>query len=217
MSVNIKKLKNDGRIREIITYQGEVIKVYEPTKQVIEEVFRLQEEFMSEDDISKVEVSGLQMLELFKKLTDIEGLEDCTEEELQAIIEDPTPAFLMVQNVMEGIITEIYKMVILSAKNRIMEQDFNVKASGVMNDMFGYATAYASQSKEYAEKMAKIDKSTQELAKAKANQKVVPIQKKEEQIGSKGQIQSLKTRQDQKAILAEFDNEFSNKDETLNP
>lgn len=218
MAVNIKDLKNGGRVRETITYQGEVIKVFEPSKEVIEEIFRMQEKFMNDEDISEIEISGKDMILLFSKLTDIEGLDDLSDEELQSIIDDPTPAFLMVQHAVEGIATEIYKMVILSAKNRLMEQDFNVKASGVMNDMFAQATAFASQNKDYAEKMKKIQSATEKVEEAKKQAKSSNVTKmptkpaKKKDVGSHGQRKVSKTRAEQKALLAEFEAEFSEKE-----
>lgn len=209
LTVNFKDLKNGNRVREVISYQGEVIRVYEPTKEIMEEIFRMQEQFIDKEDINEIDVGGKDVIYLFKKLTDIEGLDDLTDEEIDTVIEDPTPALIMTQNVIEGIVTEIYKMVILSARNRMTEMDFTAKSGKLMNNIFDLSEAYSAQNAEVSEKMEKVKQAQADRDKAKKN--VVNINKKKEskaQANNHGQLEVSKNKREQQDLLKEYQNEF---------
>lgn len=222
LAVSIKQLKHDtGRVREVITYQGDVINVYEPNLEATEKIIRMQERFMDTEDITQLDVSGEDMIYLFKLLTDIDGLDDITGEDLQDIIENPSIPFLMTQHAIEGIITEIYKMTILQAKNAMMEQDFNMKAAGVMNGLFNYSMAAAAQNEDTKDQVSKINRQTKDLQEQKS--KVTPIKKKDsttkakmsdsktskgKERGALGQVKSSKTKAEQIAMLEQYQSDL---------
>ena len=165
--------QNDRDVREVVFAKGETIKVFEPAKDDIEKIYSLQESFIDENNPQRLVLTGKDVIGLFEMLTDIQGLEDLTEEEINEVIENPSMALIQTQHIIEGIVTEVYKMVILSIKNRILETDLNLETAKTSNELMERTLGLAQRdgtSKEYADK----------VEKAKA--KIIQLQNKQDEV-----------------------------------
>ena len=165
--------QNDRDVREFVFAKGETIKVFEPAKDDIEKIYSLQESFIDENNPQRLVLTGKDVIGLFEMLTDIQGLEDLTEEEINEVIENPSMALIQTQHIIEGIVTEVYKMVILSIKNRILETDLNLETAKTSNELMERTLGLAQRdgtSKEYADK----------VEKAKA--KIIQLQSKQDEV-----------------------------------
>lgn len=161
MSINFKKLKSsieNRRIREVISTGGDVITVYEPTVDDVQFVVEYQTEKASEMTDSTIFIDGVEIVKLFfPRFTDISGIEDLSNDELEAVIDEPSIAYLQVEQVIKGIIAEIFKMIVLSAKTQVAEFDMEVESERSQQAIFDLAFKDASKNMGLEELMQKID------------------------------------------------------------
>lgn len=170
--VQFKNLISDPdnrRVRERIFIDGETIKVFEPSKEEINKIFDMQEKFIDKKNPNRLSLSGKDVVDLFKLLTDIEGINDLTDEEIDKVIENPSMALINAQHAIEGIVTEVYKMVILSMKNRMLETDLRMISAQTSQEVMERTLDLAKKdgkSKEYADKVEKAKAKVLEFKKA---------------------------------------------------
>lgn len=134
MSINFKDLKNnpnDRRIREVIPVGGKSIKVFEPSEDNINKIISMQEDFMKvlqgeSVEEKTVEFSGQMIIkELVPLLTDVTGVEDMTDDEINDVVSNPSIGLQRLVMEIEGIITEIFSLVLANARYDILAADFN--------------------------------------------------------------------------------------------
>lgn len=169
---NLVNDQQNRKIREVITSSGETIHVYEPSLDDIEYIVEMQEKTF-DSATNEVKVSGIEMVRiLFPRLTNIEGLEEMTDEEVGYIIDNPTVALIQVQHVVEIIITEVYKTVILSAKKSLLEMDFEVESYKAEAGMINQVLAHAGKEGKGRELMNKIEAQSADLKDAVEKQEL---------------------------------------------
>lgn len=206
--VQFKDLANkigEREVREVIFAKGETIKVFEPDKEDIKKIFDLQEKFIDTENPERLQLTGGDVVELFSILTDIEGLDDLTNEEVQMVVDNPSLALLQAQHVIEGIVTEVYKMVILSVKNQILETDLNLETAKTSNEVMERTLGLAQRegvSKEYAEKVEKAKAKILEFKKLQDEEPKEEMNKSEEIVIPTKQIDKHAN------VLAQFQNTF---------
>lgn len=171
MAVNFKQLHNpieNKKIREVVIVGSENITVYEPTIEDIKKMTDFQEETMSNaSKTGSVEINGEEMLRVFfPMLTDIEGLEDLSDEEIRQVVNEPSLAFLQVEQVVKAIITETFKVMILSARTQILETDFEVESSRAEKQIMDAAFNKAAREYGAEDLLNKIKNNEKELEKA---------------------------------------------------
>ena len=137
----LKNTQENRKIRDVVMSAGSSINVYEPTLVEIDEILKLQEKWASKDGI---EVSGIDVIKvLFPMLTDLEGIDEMTDEEIREVNDNPTNAFLQIQYNIETIITEIYKTTILKTRKEILDTDLQVEAYKVQDETIERTIALA--------------------------------------------------------------------------
>lgn len=193
--------KGNREVREVIFAKDETITVYEPDKENIEEIFALQERFINGDNPERLQLSGRDVVNLFAMLTDIGGLDDLTDEEIDDIIDNPSMALIQVQKVIEGIVIEVYKMVVLSIQNEVLLSDVKLETARSQNELLERTKLMAQRdgkNKEYADK----------IDKAKA--KVLELQKMEQAPEKTEEQKPVETKQISKhaTVLSQYQNTF---------
>lgn len=155
--VLFKNMKNDPdnrSVRQIIEAPTGIIKVFEPSQDDVKKMMKLQDLLVSmnqdvegsENEGQVLEVSGLTIIrELIPMLTDIEFDEDMSDEEIEDIIENPNMALMEVSQVLSSIVTSVYKMMILSAANHLLENDMMLETYKVDNAAMNKAVQLAAQ------------------------------------------------------------------------
>ena len=162
---NFKDLLNsreNRKIREVIENGEETIFVYEPTADDVAKIIEFQDVLNSQVDGEPTEVviTGSDMVRnVFPLLTNIDGIESMSDEEIEHVIENPTIALLQVQHVIEIIVTQIYKTVILSSKKAILQTDYEMASLSVLGEIVDKTMAASSRgSEEGARLVNKIEK-----------------------------------------------------------
>lgn len=124
--VNINKLYNNQNnriVRATVTMSGETVKIFEPSLSDFDKILELQQQYI--EDTSEFEVKAVDVIKtIIPLLTDIEGMEDISDEELEEIINNPTLLLLSVVDELEVILFEVYKTVISSNKKHVTEMEF---------------------------------------------------------------------------------------------
>ena len=124
--VNINKLYNNQNnriVRATVTMSGETVKIFEPSLSDFDKILELQQQYI--EDTSEFEVKAVDVIKsIIPMLTDIEGMEDISDEELEEIINNPTLLLLSVVDELEVILFEVYKTVISSNKKHVTEMEF---------------------------------------------------------------------------------------------
>lgn len=162
---NLLNEQENRRVREVIENGQESIFIYEPTLSDVDKIIDMQEEFVKsfdpDGDVSAqdFEISGATLVKkIFPLLTNIEGLEEMSDEEVDHIVQNPTLSLLQAQHVIEMIVTQVYKTVILSAKKEILDVDFQLGAETMIGDTVDKALVNAAESDPKIKKqMGKID------------------------------------------------------------
>lgn len=167
MTVKISKLKNKAEkrnIREVVSVNGDIINIFEPTEEDVRQIMEYQEKYLQGDDF---EITGAELIKVFfKLLTDIDGIDDLTDEEIDDIVENPSVAFLMVQSVIEGIILDVFRYIVSNARNEVVMADFNAQAEIAQTDLLESVLKYTADKYDASELLEDIKKKTDKLQNA---------------------------------------------------
>lgn len=214
----LKNTQENRKIRDVVMSAGSSINVYEPTLVEIDEILKLQEKWASKDGI---EVSGIDVIKvLFPMLTDLEGIDEMTDEEIREVNDNPTNAFLQIQYNIETIITEIYKTTILKTRKEILDTDLQVEAYKVQDETIERTIALASKNngtEEVANKLKLAEKSFLEAEKENAeSEKVVNIEKfkTEEKESETGLSKAMAELDKYRGSFASTEDRINTKEET---
>lgn len=214
----LKNTQENRKIRDVVMSAGSSINVYEPTLVEIDEILKLQEKWASKDGI---EVSGIDVIKiLFPMLTDLEGIDEMTDEEIREVNDNPTNAFLQIQYNIETIITEIYKTTILKTRKEILDTDLQVEAYKVQDETIERTIALASKNngtEEVANKLKLAEKSFLEAEKENAeSEKVVKIEKfkTEEKESETGLSKAMAELDKYRGSFASTEDRINTKEET---
>ena len=161
--------RNNRQVREVVFVKGESIHIYEPSKEDVEVIVSLQEKFSkSEKDKTKVSITGEDLVViLFPLLTNIEGMDKLSKEEIYEIVENPSLALTQASHVIEGIVTEVYKMTILQARNRILETDFRMESVRTTSEIVEKALGLANRDGKTGQLLDKIKTATEKVESLK--------------------------------------------------
>ena len=161
--------RNNRQVREVVFVKGESIHIYEPSKEDVEVIVSLQEKFSkSEKDKTKVSITGEDLVViLFPLLTNIEGMDKLSKEEIYEIVENPSLALTQASHVIEGIVTEVYKMTILQARNRILETDFRMESVRTTSEIVEKALGLANRDGKTGKLLDKIKTATEKVESLK--------------------------------------------------
>lgn len=148
MAVKLASLKNDPKyrkVRDMVVVGNDTITIYEPTAEDVDRIIDLQEEFFS-DESNEIRIDGADVVRhLFPLLTDIEGMDDLTDDEIEDIVENPTVALSQVEQHIKIIITEVYKNVVLAVKSDLLEADLASETNKAERNMFDQAFKFAAK------------------------------------------------------------------------
>lgn len=209
--IELMNKKENREVREVAFVKGETIRVYEPSLDDINAIIDMQGDFVKEleDGNAKISIQGESLIKrLFPLLTDIQGIENLTDEEIMEVADNPSIAMLQASHAIEGIVTEVYKMTVLSARNRLLESDLALEDARMTNEMLTKMMGLAERDRKTKEKMDKIKNISEDIEKMKS-EKVEP----EEANISTGQVSNV-TRIDKNAnILASFKQAFDEPEE----
>lgn len=169
---NFSNLTNGGdrRIRDVVNSNGQRIEIYEPRKEDIKAIIDMQDRAMveNEDGQHVISLTGAEIIRgVFPLLTDVEGIDDLSDEELEEIVENPSIAFLTAQHTIEGIVTEIAKMVILQMKNRLLEQDLELETVRNTSDILERVLDLGHRDNKTEEVVNKIEKTISSIVDPK--------------------------------------------------
>ena len=167
MTIKISKLKNKAEkrnIREVVSVNGDIINIFEPTEEDVRQIMEYQEKYLQGDDF---EITGAELIKVFfKLLTDIDGIDDLTDEEIDDIVENPSVAFLMVQSVIEGIILDVFRYIVSNARNEVVMADFSAQAEIAQTDLLESVLKYTADKYDASELLEDIKKKTDKLQTA---------------------------------------------------
>lgn len=210
--VELKKLKNDPenrQVRDVIMCSGETINVYEPTLDQIEEILSFQEQWVNGADLEISDVDVVKIM--FPLLTDIQGIDDLSDDEISEIIENPNIAMLQAKNEVETIVTEVYKTVILSSRKALLDADLQAEAYKVAGETFDRGLALGAKNGVATDKLVSFTKAQDELIAQK--------EKKDQENIAELDRMNEDTKKDidkYKDMLAEYQQSFNEaKDEDL--
>ena len=161
--------KKNRQVREVVFVKGESIHIYEPSKEDVEIIVGLQERFAKSDkDKTKIAVTSEDLVSiLFPLLTNVEGMEKLSKEEIAEIVDNPSLALTQASHVIEGIVTEVYKMTILSARNRILETDFRMESVRTTSEIVEKALGLANRDGKTGQLLDKIKTATEKVESLK--------------------------------------------------
>lgn len=127
--VKFRSLYNDPNnkmVREVIDGATGPITIFEPSREDIESIMRLNDivAAFNEDDTNEegteLDIDGTTIIrELIPMLTDIEMEEDLDDEEIADIIENPTVDLMNVSEVLSGIVTQVFTLMAIKTKNQL--------------------------------------------------------------------------------------------------
>ena len=130
MGVQAKNLisrKGNRAIRKsVFTSNGDSIIIYEPTREDIAKIMEMQERWVQNQTADGLEFEPDQyqvIRELFPLLTDIDGLEELTDEEIQELDENPNILFMQAAQVVQQIIAEVFSLIVLNYDKSIAESE----------------------------------------------------------------------------------------------
>ncbi|WP_347284060.1 hypothetical protein [Lactobacillus taiwanensis] len=156
---NLKSDPNNRTVRAVVDSPYGQIKVFEPTTEDVEEIINLQdiisafnednnEEEIREDLEQVLDISAVTVVkDLFPRLTDIE-VDYMSDEEVQDIISHPNLALTQVKLIISGIISDIYKMMILSMGNRLKDMDLSNQSLKVQEKVMNTTIERLSETEE---------------------------------------------------------------------
>ena len=204
----LKNTKEYRKIRDVVMSSGSTVNIFEPTLEEIDEILNLQDEWVSDEGMS---ISGADVVKvLFPMLTDLEGIDEMTESDIQEVIDNPSNAFIQIQYHIETIITEVYKTAILKARKEILEKDLEVESYKVSEEVFDRTLSLAAKNNGTKEVFDKLQNAEEEFNQAEENEKITKLE------DYKGQEKESESTLDEAQIkLAQFKEAFADKDGLL--
>ena len=204
----LKNTKEYRKIRDVVMSSGSTVNIFEPTLEEIDEILKLQDEWVSDEGMN---ISGADVVKvLFPMLTDLEGIDEMTESDVQEVIDNPSNAFIQIQYHIETIITEVYKTAILKARKEILEKDLEVENYKVSEEVFDRTLSLAAKNNGTKEVFDKLQEAEDEFKQAEENEKITKLEdyKKQEK-------ESESTLDEAQIKLAQFKEAFADKDGLL--
>ena len=204
----LKNTKEYRKIRDVVMSSGSTVNIFEPTLEEIDEILNLQDEWVSDEGMS---ISGADVVKvLFPMLTDLEGIDEMTESDVQEVIDNPSNAFIQIQYHIETIITEVYKTAILKARKEILEKDLEVENYKVSEEVFDRTLSLAAKNNGTKEVFDKLQEAEEEFKQAEEDEKITKLEdyKKQEK-------ESESTLDEAQIKLAQFKEAFADKDGLL--
>ena len=200
----LKNTKEYRKIRDVVMSSGSTVNIFEPTLEEIDEILKLQDEWVSDEGMN---ISGADVVKvLFPMLTDLEGIDEMTESDVQEVIDNPSNAFIQIQYHIETIITEVYKTAILKARKEILEKDLEVESYKVSEEVFDRTLSLASKNNGTKEVFDKLQNAEEEFKQAEENEKITKLE------DYKAQEEESKSTLDEAQIkLAQFKEAFADK------
>lgn len=177
---NLKSDPNNRTVRAVVDSPYGQIKVFEPTTEDVEEIINLQdiisafnednnEEEIREDLEQVLDISAVTVVkDLFPRLTDIE-VDYMSDEEVQDIISHPNLALTQVKLIISGIISDIYKMMILSMGNRLKDMDLSNQSLKVQEKVMNTTIERLSETEEGKEVLEAMDETAKIDAALESN------------------------------------------------
>ena len=204
----LKNTKEYRKIRDVVMSSGSTVNIFEPTLEEIDEILKLQDEWVSDEGMN---ISGADVVKvLFPMLTDLEGIDEMTESDIQEVIDNPSNAFIQIQYHIETIITEVYKTAILKARKEILEKDLEVENYKVSEEVFDRTLSLAAKNNGTKEVFDKLQNAEEEFNQAEENEKITKLE------DYKGQEKESESTLDEAQIkLAQFKEAFADKDGLL--
>lgn len=207
---DLKNTAEDRKIRDVVMSAGSSINVYEPTIEDIDEIIDLQKKWVENDDM---QIAGIEVIKvLFPMLTDMEGIDDMTDEEISDVVNNPTNALLQIQYHIETIITEVYKTALLKTRKEILDADLSVESYKVGEETIGRTIALSAKNNNTTEKeiIKKIEKANEEYETAVEEEKVIKLNNL-----VKEEAETKKELTQMEKILAEYQDSFASTDERI--
>ena len=204
----LKNTKEYRKIRDVVMSSGSTVNIFEPTLEEIDEILILQDEWVSDEGMN---ISGADVVKvLFPMLTDLEGIDEMAESDIQEVIDNPSNAFIQIQYHIETIITEVYKTAILKARKEILEKDLEVENYKVSEEVFDRTLSLAAKNNGTKEVFDKLQEAEEEFKQAEENEKITKLEdyKKQEK-------ESESTLDEAQIKLAQFKEAFADKDGLL--
>lgn len=204
----LKNTKEYRKIRDVVMSSGSTVNIFEPTLEEIDEILKLQDEWVSDEGMN---ISGADVVKvLFPMLTDLEGIDEMTESDIQEVIDNPSNAFIQIQYHIETIITEVYKTAILKARKEILEKDLEVENYKVSEEVFDRTLSLAAKNNGTKEVFDKLQEAEEEFKQAEENEKITKLEDYKNQ-----EKESESTLDEAQIKLAQFKEAFADKDGLL--
>lgn len=204
----LKNTKEYRKIRDVVMSSGSTVNIFEPTLEEIDEILILQDEWVSDEGMN---ISGADVVKvLFPMLTDLEGIDEMTESEIQEVIDNPSNAFIQIQYHIETIITEVYKTAILKARKEILEKDLEVENYKVSEEVFDRTLSLAAKNNGTKEVFDKLQEAEEEFKQAEEAEKITKLEDYKNQ-----EKESESTLDEAQIKLAQFKEAFADKDGLL--
>ena len=212
---NLGNSIKERKIREVIVSGKDKIVVYEPSVEDVDNIINYQETFVKGLSTGEITIDGVDIVKvLFPMLTDIEGIDELTDEEINAIVAEPSLAYLQVEQVIKGIIVEIYKTLVITSRTELIEMDLIKENENVQNTALDAIMKQAAKVYGAEDLLQKIENASENLRKAQTNElqkdldNVVEFKPKENEDDTTDQ---LKDQYEQKAdkALEEYKAMFS--------
>lgn len=204
----LKNTKEHRKIRDVVMSSGSTVNIFEPTLEEIDEILILQDEWVSDEGMN---ISGADVVKvLFPMLTDLEGIDEMTESDVQEVIDNPSNAFIQIQYHIETIITEVYKTAILKARKEILEKDLEVENYKVSEEVFDRTLSLAAKNNGTKEVFDKLQEAEEEFKQAEETEKITKLEDYKNQ-----EKESESTLDEAQIKLAQFKEAFADKDGLL--
>ena len=204
----LKNTKEYRKIRDVVMSSGSTVNIFEPTLEEIDEILKLQDEWVSDEGMN---ISGADVVKvLFPMLTDLEGIDEMTESDVQEVIDNPSNAFIQIQYHIETIITEVYKTAILKARKEILEKDLEVENYKVSEEVFDRTLSLAAKNNGTKEVFDKLQEAEEKFKQAEETEKITKLEDYKNQ-----EKESESTLDEAQIKLAQFKEAFADKDGLL--
>lgn len=170
---NLVNKKEARKIRDVVLAGNDKIVVYEPTVDQVDEIINGQEDFIKGVRTGEISFDGVYVVkELFPLLTDIEGIGDLTDKEIKDVVENPSLAYLQVEQSIKGIIVEIFRSLVIASKTELLEADLIRENENIQNSALDAIFKKIAQESNSEDLLQKIEVATQNMIKAKERERM---------------------------------------------
>lgn len=170
--VQLKSLMNkpsNKQVFAVVESPTGPITIFEPTSEDVAAIMNMHElvDYFNQDSDEKTDnfpITGVRVIrELYPLLTDLEGFDDMSDDEIQEVIDNPTIELMNVNAYINSLIYRVYILMVLTYKSNLRLQGLEKLTAEVSDETMNMIVETASKTDQGRDAINTMETATEKL------------------------------------------------------